>query len=38
MRILLYRLVEGSSLIKFKMRGLYGAMSSNDDDYDDYYD
>jgi len=31
-RILLYQLVEGSGLIKFKMRGLYGGMSSNDDD------
>ena len=31
-RILLYKLVEGSGLIKFKMRGLYGAMSSNDYD------
>ena len=30
-RILLYKLVEGSGMIKFKMRGLYGAMSSNDD-------
>ena len=35
-RILLYRLVEGS-LIKFKMRGLYGGMSSGDDDYKDEY-
>ena len=31
-RILLYQLVEASRIIKFKMRGLYGAMSS----YDDY--